>query len=229
MTQGRDKSGFLSRWSRRKSDDRDPALRRADLAGEPAPNATMGRSDAASPAAEPDSYPPAITEEELAALPPVESAVNASDLAGYLRRGVPVGLRLLAMRRMWSLNPAIRGHVDPALDYAFDFNTPGAAPWSPLGQGFDAQAAADRLLGRGAAPEAGREPGAAVDGVASDVDADVDVGHAPRPERAASPDAVADASGGEPPVRTNPASDDQRPTVSAPTAFARRHGGAVPI
>jgi hypothetical protein len=141
MSRAPDDGGFLSRWSRRKTAAPD-ASRPAE---HPAPKADGSVADP--PPADNPPLPPEMTAEELAALPPIDTATVADDLMGYLRRGAPAAQRLAAMRRMWTLNPVIRGHVDPALDYAFDFNTPGAAPWAPLGEGFDVRGAAERVLG----------------------------------------------------------------------------------
>lgn len=71
-----------------------------------------------------------ITAEELAALPPVSELTAASDLRPFLRIGVPAALKNAAMRRMWLLNPVIRDHADCAVDYAWDWNTPGGVPGS---------------------------------------------------------------------------------------------------
>jgi hypothetical protein len=60
---------------------------------------------------------------------------------------VPQILRNAAMRRMWVLDPAIRDYVDPALDYAYDWNIPGGVPGNgPLAEGFDAKAAAEKFF-----------------------------------------------------------------------------------
>jgi hypothetical protein len=61
------------------------------------------------------------------ALPRVEELTPESDLSSFLREGVPEALKKAALRRMWSLDPAIRDFVGPA-EYAWDFNNPGAIP-----------------------------------------------------------------------------------------------------
>ncbi|MFN3614469.1 MAG: DUF3306 domain-containing protein [Rubrimonas sp.] len=226
--------GFMSRWSRRKA-----AASAADAP--PADHAATARPEAAAsepPAPAGPEPTPALSAEELAALPPVEAASCADDLAGYLRRGVPAALRLAALRRIWTLNPAISGHVDPALDYAFDFNTPGAAPWAPLAQDFDARAAADRLFG----PAGTRTRGEAVEGAAPDsgrrAEADADegsslprAGDSPSLEASPAPDGLRrdvalthgsdGASAHGPAVAPAEGRTERRP--------ARRHGGALPV
>jgi hypothetical protein len=142
--------GFLDRWSRRKQAARREAEATATApAGEAAPGAgpQAEAKDAAPPASGAEAAPEradpaspaagvqdeAISEEELARLPPIEEATRSADLRPYLRRGVPEALRRQALRRMWMLNPAIRDYVDPALDYAWDFNAPQKGPTAAKG------------------------------------------------------------------------------------------------
>ena len=110
------KDGFLERWSRRK-------LARTD---EPGPEPDREPEDAA-PAAEAPAEE-TLDEAELARLPSLESFTLKTDLAPFLRKGVPHALRNAAMRKMWMLDPAIRDHKDLAVDYAWDWNTPGGVP-----------------------------------------------------------------------------------------------------
>lgn len=165
--------GFLARWSRRK---------RAAALPEPAPDETApdaapevvhgGAAPAARPAgtglapapaaADPaaaEAPPPAEPAFDPASLPPVESLTAESDLAPFLRPQVPAALRQAALRRMWSLDPAIRDFIGPA-DYAWDYNTPGGAPGFALDLGREAaRLVADIVTGppgagTGAAPAA---------------------------------------------------------------------------
>lgn len=109
--------GFLARWSRRK---RDEARRPAEP---PAPP-----PDAASPGVAPAEDDTSLSPEELAQLPSLEALTAATDLAPFLRAGVPRALRNAALRRMWSVDPAIRDFVSEAREYAYDWNTPGGVP-----------------------------------------------------------------------------------------------------
>ncbi len=103
---------------------------------EPAPE-TPGEAEADLAAVtpqRPDAAHPMLSEEELAALPRIEDLVPGSDIRAFLRAGVPRDLRNAAMRRMWMLTPGIRDYKDPAVDYAWDWNTPGGVPgdgWRP--------------------------------------------------------------------------------------------------
>ena len=65
------------------------------------------------------------TRETAEPLPRVEDLTPESDLSAFLRKGVPEALKQAALRRMWSLDPAIRDYVGPA-EYAWNFNDPGA-------------------------------------------------------------------------------------------------------
>ena len=113
--------GFLGRWSRVKR-----SAARAVPEPEPAPEtAEEPTPEADAPAEEPQ---PQLSEEDLAALPRIEDLVAGSDIRPFLRPGVPRALKNAALRRMWMLTPAIRDHNDPAVDYAWDWNTPGGVP-----------------------------------------------------------------------------------------------------
>jgi hypothetical protein len=115
MGEAMSRDGFLERWSRRKLADNK----------EPEPEAEQP-AEATEPVDEPDEEE--LDEEELAKLPSLESFTVKTDLAPFLRKGVPQALKNAAMRRMWMLDPAVRDHVDFAVDYAWDWNTPGGVP-----------------------------------------------------------------------------------------------------
>jgi hypothetical protein len=112
MSEG--ENGFLSRWSRLKREQPAPAPQ-----ADPAP---------ATPEPAPILPPPTLTDEEIAALPKLEELVEGSDIRMFLRSGVPAALKNAALRKMWMLTPAIRDYRDPAVDYAWDWNTPGGVP-----------------------------------------------------------------------------------------------------
>ncbi len=108
-----DDNSFLGRWSRRKRGADDPVPPTTPQAA-PEPDV-----------AEPE---PVLSQEELAALPRIEDLTESSDIRGFLRPGVPTVLKNAALRRIWMLTPAIRDYRDPAVDYAWDWNTPGGVP-----------------------------------------------------------------------------------------------------
>jgi hypothetical protein len=108
---------FLARWSQRKLEVRQPQT------------SVPGSVEGVEPVAQrPADAEPALTAEEIEALPKVEELTPESDISVFLRRGVPDMLRNAALRRMWSLDPAIRNYVGDARDYAYDWNVPGGVP-----------------------------------------------------------------------------------------------------
>jgi hypothetical protein len=115
---------FLSRWSRRKltsgkAETAEPESAEALSEAEAPPEAGPGIES-------PDEE--VLDEAELARLPPLAEITAKTDLAPFLRKGVPQALKNAALRKMWMLDPAIRDHKDFAVDYAWDWNTPGGVP-----------------------------------------------------------------------------------------------------
>jgi hypothetical protein len=118
MAQPPEDDTFFSRWSKRK---------RAAI------DETQTDAPATAPIAEPTTVPDApetesLSEEELAALPSLEELTPETDIRPFLRKGVPQAMRNAALRKMWMLTPAIRDYKNPAVDYAWDWNTPGGVP-----------------------------------------------------------------------------------------------------
>ena len=100
----------LVRWSRRKQAARNPVTVPPD-----------GKSAVDEDAVD------AAAAERSEMLPSLEELTADSDLAAFLREGVPEILKNSALRKMWSLDPAIRDHVGLA-EYAWDFNNPDSIP-----------------------------------------------------------------------------------------------------
>jgi hypothetical protein len=112
--QGDDK-GFLARWSQRKQEAKEETK-------QPEPEAPVADAkSAAAPVAEAEAAP----EFDLSSLPSLDELTSETDITAFLRKGVPEHLRNAALRKSWALDPAIRNYVNPALDYAYDWNTPG--------------------------------------------------------------------------------------------------------
>ena len=85
--------------------------------------------------------------EFLAELPALEELTPGSDVRAFLDRRVPQALRRAALRRAWSVDPAIRDYVGPA-DYAWDFNVPDAAQgFGSLTVGTDVETMVRQVLG----------------------------------------------------------------------------------
>lgn len=151
--QGDQDKGFLARWSQRKQEakrpDREPPV--ADANTPPGP------------AAEGDAEP----EFDLSSLPKLEDVTETTDITAFLRKGVPEHLRNAALRKSWALDPAIRNYVNPALEYAYDWNTPGGVPGSSeIGAGVDVARLVSQIMGSGGSTheastsvaEPGKEP-----------------------------------------------------------------------
>ena len=132
-----DDKGFLARWSQRKQEARQPETK---------PEPAAAPSDAA--AQEPKGE---VAEEfDLSSLPKLEDITGATDISAFLRKGVPESLRNAALRKSWALDPAVRNYVSPALDYAYDWNTPGGVPGSgELSAGFDVAKMVQQIMGDG--------------------------------------------------------------------------------
>lgn len=116
---------FLSRWSRRK--------RAAEISPEsltPAPVSSPPKKEDAGSAVV--SEVESADELDLSALPPLDSITAATDVTGFLRKGVPLSLTREALRRAWLADPTIRDFVGLA-ENAWDFNDPNAMPgFGPL-------------------------------------------------------------------------------------------------
>ena len=214
---------FLSRWSRLKQQSE---LRRAPQSEPAAPGAPepAPMEEQASPET---AAIPELPPEELAALPRLEDLSPQTDLAPFLRAGVPAGLRNAALRRMWALDPAIRDRVGDALDYAYDWNLPGSVPGSgPLLASDDVQAMLRTIVGPPQS-ERGDAPSANADALAEAADARSAASADPLAEEAAKPV-------DEPAIGGVPAEADGTATAAAepqPTQAARvrRHGRATPF
>ena len=131
-----DDKGFLSRWSQRKQEAKQPER------DEPAAEADGAPGPVAESAAEP--------EFDLSSLPKLEDLTGTTDITVFLRKGVPEHLRNAALSKSWALDPAIRNYVNPALDYAYDWNTPGGVPGSSeIGAGVDITRMVSQIMGGG--------------------------------------------------------------------------------
>ena len=128
--------GFLARWSQRKLEAKQPG---------PAPDAPAG--EAADPKPQ-DQAGEAAEEFDLSTLPKLEDITGTTDVSVFLRKGVPEHLRNAALRKSWALDPAVRNYVNPALDYAYDWNTPGGVPGTgELGAGIDIAKMVAQIMG----------------------------------------------------------------------------------
>jgi len=211
---------FLARWTRRKR-----AVRAADMAGRtaptapdaaplPEPDAEGAEADLIAPqtGAEARTPEPEPAEGPVLDLPSLEALTAETDLTPFLRAGIPAALRNAALRRMWSLDPAIRDFVSEAREYAYDWNSPGGVPGlGPLLPSDDVQAMLGRLLG-GAAR--------ATPGSAETRDSQPD--GSPEPDQTPECPLAADPA----PPESDP--QDQAPALSAPAATVQQAAPASP-
>jgi len=121
----------------------------ADAPAEPKPAAAAVETGALSgPVAVGDATQE--VEFDLSSLPKLEELTGTTDITAFLRKGVPEHLRNEALRKSWALDPAIRNYVNPALDYAYDWNTPGGVPGSSeIGSGMDVARLVSQIMGSG--------------------------------------------------------------------------------
>ncbi len=128
--------GFLGRWSQRKLSQKQEEEARREASDSPdfeAETVDEGTCDTPSQAESQEisaatQNAETLSEEELAALPPIDSINRETDIRAFMRKGVPAALKTAALRKMWLADPAIRNHADCAVDYAWDWNTPGGVP-----------------------------------------------------------------------------------------------------
>ncbi len=89
---------------------------------------------------------------DLSTLPKLEELTGSTDITAFLRKGVPEHLRNAALQKSWALDPAIRNYVNPALEYAYDWNAPGGVPGGgELGAGIDVARLVSQIMGEPAA------------------------------------------------------------------------------
>ena len=143
MSAGDAGEGFLARWSRLKRDPEKPPA-----PPEPAPP---------EPAAAATALPEGKTLEELVAeLPRLDELVPGQSLTAFMQAWVPADIRSAALRRMWLLDPAIHDYVNPALDYAYDYNALGGAPgFGPMETSAEMVREVNDMFARAVAPEDG--------------------------------------------------------------------------
>jgi hypothetical protein len=210
-------SNFLSRWSR---------LKRESEARAPGPEVAVEPPHPAELAETESSAIPELPPEELAALPRLEDLTPETDLAPFMRVGVPANLRNAALRRMWALDPTIRDRVGDALDYAYDWNLPGSVPGSgALLASDDVQAMLRAIIG-GPEPERSDGTHAKLGEVAVEQAPEA----APEAEVSAGPQAEwAPALSHGTPAKVQESVTGSAKAAPKEVAQVRRHGGATPF
>ena len=223
----RDK-GFLARWSQRKQEARQAEPKPAT----PATESVESQRSSASPSEE------ATPEFDLSTLPKLEELTGSSDITAFLRKGVPEHLRNAALRKSWALDPAIRNYVNPALEYAYDWNAPGGVPGGgELGAGVDVARLVAQIMGEPAAENIKSDANRADEAAASstppperelqaDAQPEMPVQPVRKTEATVEMDVVSKAEDGT----DEPQSRERRSAETvAPQQPLRRHGTAKPI
>jgi hypothetical protein len=129
---------FLARWSRRKHHAATDKIRQSKSESTP-DDIVSGASAALAQGENRLPFDPA-------SLPTIESIGAESNIRAFLEAGVPGDLARAALRRVWSLDPAIRDFVGLS-ENSWDFNAPGAmAGFGPI-DGEEVGRLLTRLLG----------------------------------------------------------------------------------
>jgi len=227
-----DDKGFLARWSQRKQEAREETKQETKQPAREAPVADAGMAPA--PEAE-------VAEAfDLSRLPSLDELTPETDITAFLRKGVPEHLRNAALRKSWALDPAIRNYVNPALEYAYDWNTPGGVPGNgELGAGIDVARMVSEIMGTGEPPAEPPTSAAAVPDEATDPASLAD----PKPDLPEQPlrlsaqsaameqnsPAGSDEAGLESGRQPSPDAANLAARPVAPQHEVRRHGSAKPV
>jgi hypothetical protein len=82
-----------------------------------------------------------------AALPSLDSIDEQTDITVFLQKGVPAGLRLAALRRAWTVDPAVR-EFKGLQENDWDFTDPDGVPgFGELGPEVDLEQMVADILG----------------------------------------------------------------------------------
>ena len=151
-----DPENFISRWSRRKREAGDeksqPKSTNTAQAVRPAAGEDANvRSPEAAAATSP------MPELDAASLPPIESIKAGSDISAFMRSGVPSALRHAALRRAWSVDPAIRDFKGPNENFWDVAGPDGIAGFGDLNPNLDLKRMVSELFGKNASEKAGTD------------------------------------------------------------------------
>ncbi len=164
-------------------------------------------------------------------LPDIEDLLPTSDITGFLQQGVPEELKRLALRKIWSLDPAIRDFVEVA-ENQFDWNAVDGVPgFGELPAGVDLEALLAQAIGAAQSDDsAGDLPAVAVSDRATSEQSKEQVGAGAQQQLESSP---ADLDLAESEWPSGESSEDGALHKGQPEdcgrVARRRHGGALPI
>ena len=139
MSTNDDSGNFLARWSRLKRSDAKKPEHRPEPASTERP--AVGRAD-----------PSPDTPFDVSTLPKIEDLTPSSDITAFLQKGVPDELKRLVLRRIWSLDPAIRDFIEVA-ENQYDWNAIGGVPgFGEMTPGADMAALLRQAIGQSPEP-----------------------------------------------------------------------------
>jgi hypothetical protein len=151
-----DPENFISRWSRRKREagDEKSQPKNTNTAQAVRPAAAED-ANVRSPEVAAATSP--MPELDAASLPPIESIKAGSDISAFMRSGVPSALRHAALRRAWSVDPAIRDFKGPNENFWDVAGPDGVAGFGDLNPNLDLKRMVSELFGKNASEKAGTD------------------------------------------------------------------------
>jgi hypothetical protein len=219
-----DPDNFLARWSRRKSERKREAGHEQTPDPAPAAESEAATGEPAAPAAQqmgPASAKPLAF--DPASLPPIESIAADTDISAFLQPGVPSDVRNAALRRAWSVDPAI-STFKGLQENDWDFNDPNGIPgFGPLSPTLDVKKMVSALFGDAkkeaapAAPDKDTEPASRSGAIAEE--------QSPTARASATPDSE---SNHDPFVQRDIDTATQHTESEDEVKRRRRSGGALP-
>lgn len=210
-----DHDNFVSRWSRRKREaDEGKKNETGEAVAAPAPENQQGKP--AAPGAAP------IPEFDVESLPPIETISAKTDIAAFMRTGVPETLKHAALRRAWSSDPVIRDFVGLNENYWDAAGPDGIPGFGDLDPNLDVRRMVSELFGETRRQDAQPEPEAdrVAESPALPIQNRADATEAPK----ASPTSPENV----PQSNENAAAHKESSEPAPEKKFARRHGGAMP-
>lgn len=206
---GEEREPFLARWSKRKIDNS-----KQPPADGVSPMPAIARTDG-------DAEKPFDPKDFELPIPDLDDIVAGFDMRPFLQKGVPESLKNAALRKLWITDPAIAGFVSPALDYAHDYNTPGAAPgFGPLVGDHDLTSLMENFFSRDPKDKTPQEPRI--------IEQTPPVPQVEAVPLATPPHATAMGEGHTPDPVPVVHRDQPATSPAAPTPAKPRHGSALP-
>jgi hypothetical protein len=169
---------------------------------------------------------------DLTQLPPIESITAETDIRGFLAPGVPPELTRAALRRAWTVDPAIRDFIGLS-ENSWDFNAPDAiAGFGPLEMTDELRREVARFVGRSIADTADDGSSRETKETPSPIEKSI-LSDATGCTGAATQDAAKPREPDGPPLKLaeapQPATERKPAADHVPAETTRRsHGGALP-